>query len=222
MLIVILCHSVYIIDVQPHYLCRHFCQILIDMQCITIKIPILNNCLTPHLNLLSPHVANGDKVGQHWSILCCNLFIWHCFISRNMTGRPPPRPTGPPGNPRPIMARGALPSRPLRPPPPPIGALRQMMGRGPGPLTRPPLCPPGVRLPPPRPPIGRPTAPAARPMPPTLPVVRHVGQMVPPTSASAVPPSIQKPTSPPTFATGPLQQSLPLVQSKILIFYSGN
>ncbi len=162
------------------------------------------------------------------SILCCKLFVWHCFISRNMTGRPPPRPTGPPGNPRPVMvsgqvqARGALPARPLRPPPPPIGALRQMMGRGPGPVTRPPLCPPGVRVPPPRPPIGRPTAPATRPMPPTLPVARHVGQMVPSTSASAVPPSIQKPTSPPTFATGPLQQSLPSVQSKILIFYSGN
>ena len=29
--------------------------------------PFLNNCLSPHLNLLSQYVANGDKVGQRWS-----------------------------------------------------------------------------------------------------------------------------------------------------------
>jgi hypothetical protein len=27
----------------------------------------LNTCLSPHLNLMSPHVANGDKVGQRCS-----------------------------------------------------------------------------------------------------------------------------------------------------------
>ncbi len=31
----------------------------------TIRNPFLNNCLSPHLNLLSPHVAIGNKVGQH-------------------------------------------------------------------------------------------------------------------------------------------------------------
>ncbi len=28
----------------------------------------LNKCLSPHLKLLSPHVANGDKVGHQWTI----------------------------------------------------------------------------------------------------------------------------------------------------------
>jgi hypothetical protein len=27
-----------------------------------IRNTFLNNCLSPHLNLLSPHVANGDRV----------------------------------------------------------------------------------------------------------------------------------------------------------------
>ncbi len=68
--------------VQPHSLCRHICHQMCDnsfagvtfvliweiWSVFTIRNPILNNCLSPHLNLLSPHVANGDKVGQHWSI----------------------------------------------------------------------------------------------------------------------------------------------------------
>jgi hypothetical protein len=31
-----------------------------------IRNTFLSNCLSPHSNLLLPHVANGDKVGQHW------------------------------------------------------------------------------------------------------------------------------------------------------------
>ncbi len=135
-----------------------------------------------------------------------------------MTGRPPPRPPGPP---RPVLepgqlpVRGALPTRP-RPPPPRIGDLRQMMAGGPGPSTRPLLCPPGIRLPPPMP-IGvarapRPISPAprslgrgARPMPPTAGTFQ--------VSAPAVRPSTQEPIASTSFATGPLEQSLPSVQS---------
>ena len=158
-----------------------------------------------------------------------------------MTGRPPPRPTGPPGPPRPVLVQGQVPVRgalPARPPPPPVGALRQMMPRGPGPLGRPLLGPPGVRLPPPGPSISRPMppaprpvppmapvvrpvapmAPAARPMPPMTPVVRPVAQMMPTVGAPAVRPSIQEPIASSSFATGPLQQSLPSVQSMLSNF----
>ena len=39
-----------------------------EKDCLFInRYTFLWNCLTPHLNLLSPHVANGHKVGQRWS-----------------------------------------------------------------------------------------------------------------------------------------------------------
>ena len=31
-----------------------------------IRNPFLRYCMSPHLNLFSPHVTNGDKVKQHW------------------------------------------------------------------------------------------------------------------------------------------------------------
>ncbi len=39
---------------------------------------ILRMSLLPHFKWLSPHVANGDKVGQHWSRISSNFYnlIW--------------------------------------------------------------------------------------------------------------------------------------------------
>ncbi len=38
--------------------------LLFKFECICHGNPFLNTCLLPHLNLLLPHVANGDRVGQ--------------------------------------------------------------------------------------------------------------------------------------------------------------
>jgi hypothetical protein len=35
----------------------------------------ITTCLSPHLNLLSPHVTNGDKVGHHFSNTLISLFV---------------------------------------------------------------------------------------------------------------------------------------------------
>ncbi len=43
-----------------------------------IRNPILSKGLSPHSNLLLPHVANGDKVGQH----CCNNLVWNVIVAK--------------------------------------------------------------------------------------------------------------------------------------------
>jgi hypothetical protein len=72
--------KVYISGVQQHFFRRHKCgdkgftiatlylncKILEKYGSFTITNQFMNNCLSPHLKLLSPHVANGDKVGHHW------------------------------------------------------------------------------------------------------------------------------------------------------------
>jgi hypothetical protein len=52
--------------------CRHSCLNLREKHCICHQKTIPKNCLSPNLNLLPPHVANGDRVGH----LCFKSYNW--------------------------------------------------------------------------------------------------------------------------------------------------
>ncbi len=86
----------YISGVQTHSLCRHNCG---DKDCAVATFvgiweiwsvffminPILNNCLSPHLNSLLPHVANGDTgldIKSVIKMLSRSRFYFIIFLSK--------------------------------------------------------------------------------------------------------------------------------------------
>jgi hypothetical protein len=71
-------------------LCIINCKIREKYEISLIKNLFLNNCLLPHIKLLSPNVANGDKVGHHRTrsypqLFSCMLFA--CRISVNLMAK---------------------------------------------------------------------------------------------------------------------------------------
>ncbi len=61
---------------RQRFYCCQFCQKWEICSLFIIRNAFMSNCLSPHLILLSPHVANGDKVGQHCGWQCVPVIMW--------------------------------------------------------------------------------------------------------------------------------------------------
>jgi hypothetical protein len=53
------------INVATKTLLSPLCVVNCKFERNSVYLSFMSNCLSPHLNLLSTHMANGDKIGQH-------------------------------------------------------------------------------------------------------------------------------------------------------------